>query len=42
MFWRILAKIAMDILTSLIVEFVLVTIRAFLVKFSKSQEVRFA
>jgi len=42
MFWRLLLKIGIDILESLIIEFVLVAIRAFFVNCSKAQRASFA
>lgn len=42
MFWRFLLKIGMDILESLIVEFVLFAIRSFFASYSKAQRASFA
>jgi len=42
MFWRLLLKIGMEILETLIVEFVLLAIRSFFVSYSKAQRASFA
>jgi len=42
MFWRLLVKIGMDLLVSLIVEFVLTAIRMFFVDDAKPQRTKFA
>ena len=42
MFWRLLVKIGMSLLESLIVEFVLFVVRAFFVNYCKPQSVSVA